>query len=34
MLVAWALGVVALVTTGALSGGLIAALQPWIDKLG
>jgi len=33
MLVAWALGIVALVTTGALSGGLIAAMQPWIDKL-
>ena len=32
-LVAWALGIVALVTTGALSGGLIAAMQPWIDKL-
>ena len=34
MLVAWALGIVALVTTGALSGGLIAAMQPWIDTLG
>ena len=34
MLVAWGLGIVALVTTGALSGGLIAAMQPWIDKLG
>ena len=34
MLVAWGLGIVALVTTGALSGGLITALQPWIDKLG
>lgn len=34
MLVAWGLGIAALVTTGALSGGLIAALQPWIDKLG
>ena len=33
MLVAWGLGIVALVTTGALSGGLIAALQPWIDRL-
>lgn len=34
MLVAWGLGIAALVTTGALSGGLITALQPWIDKLG
>jgi hypothetical protein len=34
MLVAWALGIVALATTGALSGGLVAALQPWLDKLG
>ena len=34
LLVAWGLGIVALVTTGALSGGLIAAMQPWIDKLG
>ena len=33
MLVAWALGIVALVTTGALSGGLITAMQPWIDKV-
>lgn len=33
MLVAWGLGIVALVTTGALSEGLITALQPWIDKL-
>jgi hypothetical protein len=33
MLVAWALGIVALATTGALSGGLITAMQPWIDKL-
>ena len=33
MLVAWALGIAALVTTGALSGGLITAMQPWIDKL-
>lgn len=34
MLVAWALGIAALVTTGALSGGLITAMQPWMDKLG
>ena len=33
MLVAWGLGIIALVTTGALSGGLITALQPWIDKV-
>ena len=33
MLVVWGLGIAALVTTGALSGGLIAAVQPWIDKL-
>ena len=33
MLVAWGLGIVALATTGALSGGLITALQPWIDKV-
>ena len=33
MLVAWGLGIVALVTTGALSGGLITALQPWIDRV-
>ena len=33
MLVVWGLGIAALVTTGALSGGLIAAVQPWNDKL-
>lgn len=33
MLVAWGVGVVALATTGALSGGLIAALQPVIDRV-
>ena len=33
MLVAWGLGIVPLVTTGALSGGLITALQPWIDRV-
>ncbi|GHB98538.1 exopolysaccharide biosynthesis protein [Thermomonas carbonis] len=31
MLAAWGLGMVALVTTGALSGGLITALQAWIE---
>ena len=30
MLACWGLGIVALVTTGALSGGLISALQAWI----
>jgi len=33
MLVAWGVGLAALTTTGALSGGLIAVLQPWIDKI-
>lgn len=33
MLVAWGVGLAALTTTGALSGGLIAALQPWIDRI-
>ena len=33
MLVAWIVGVAALSTTGALSGGLIAAVQPWIERL-
>ena len=33
MLVAWAVGIVALSTTGALSGGLIAAVQAWIERL-
>ena len=31
MLACWALGIVALVATGALSGGLITALQAWIE---
>ena len=31
MLAAWGLGIVALVTTGALSGGLITALQAWVE---
>lgn len=33
MLVAWGVGLAALTTTGALSGGLIAAVQPWLDKI-
>jgi hypothetical protein len=33
MLVAWGIGAAALVTTGALSGGLLAALQPWLRQL-
>ena len=33
MLAAWGVGIVALSTTGALSGGLVALLQPWIDRL-
>ncbi|QIL20126.1 exopolysaccharide biosynthesis protein [Thermomonas sp. HDW16] len=33
MLAAWGIGLVALTTTGALSGGLIALVQPWIDRL-
>lgn len=33
MLVAWGIGVTALATTGALSGGLLAALQPWLQRL-
>ena len=33
MLAAWGVGIAALSTTGALSGGLIAAVQPWIDRL-
>lgn len=33
MLVAWGVGLAALTTTGALSGGLIAVLQPWIDRI-
>jgi hypothetical protein len=34
MLVAWAAGVIAIATTGALSGGLIALVQPWLDRIG
>lgn len=33
MLVAWGVGLAALTTTGVLSGGLIAAIQPWVGKL-
>ena len=33
MLVAWGVGIAALSTTGALSGGLIAMLEPWIDRV-
>ncbi|QDA58047.1 exopolysaccharide biosynthesis protein [Thermomonas aquatica] len=33
MLAAWGVGIVALSTTGALSGGLVAVVQPWIDRL-
>jgi hypothetical protein len=33
MLAAWAVGALALATTGVLSGGLLAALQPWLDRL-
>ena len=33
MLVAWGVGIVTVATTGALSGGLIAAMQPLIDRI-
>lgn len=33
MLVAWGLGVAALVATGALSGGVITALSPWLTRI-
>lgn len=33
MLVAWAAGIVTVVTTGALSGGLMSLVQPWLDRL-
>ncbi len=33
MLVAWTAGIIAIGTTGALSGGLMAAIQPWLDRL-
>lgn len=32
MLVAWGAGIVAIVTTGALSGGLLALVQPWLAR--
>ncbi len=34
MLVAWAVGIITIVTTGALSGGLMTLVQPWLDRLG
>ncbi len=33
MLVAWGLGIASLVTTGALSSGLISALTPWLARI-
>ena len=33
MLAAWGIALVALTTTGALSGGLIAVIQPWIERI-
>ncbi len=33
MLAAWAVGLMALGATGALSGGLLAMLQPWLERL-
>ena len=33
MLVAWAVGIITIVTTGALSGGLMTIVQPWLDRL-
>ncbi len=33
MLVAWIVGIITIATTGALSGGLMAVLQPWLDRL-
>lgn len=33
MLAAWGVGLLALSTTGALSGGVIAVLQPWLERL-
>ena len=33
MIVAWSAGIIAIATTGALSGGLLAAVQPWIDRI-
>ena len=34
MLVAWAVGIITIATTGALSGGLIAIVRPWMDRFG
>ncbi|MEO5962494.1 MAG: exopolysaccharide biosynthesis protein [Thermomonas sp.] len=33
MLVAWSAGIITIATTGALSGGLVAAIQPVIDRI-
>jgi hypothetical protein len=33
MLTAWGVGLAALTTAGALSGGMLAAIQPWIDAI-
>lgn len=33
MLVAWGLGLTALVATGTLSGGLISAISPWLNRV-
>lgn len=33
MLVAWASGIVAIIVFGVLSGSLVAAITPWIDRL-
>ena len=32
MLVAWAVGTITIITTGALSGGLMTIVQPWLDR--
>lgn len=34
MLAAWGIGLVALATTGALSGGLVAVLEGWVGRFG
>lgn len=33
MLVAWSAGIITIATTGALSGGLLSAIRPWIDRI-
>ena len=33
MVVAWSVGIITIATTGALSGGLLAVVQPWIDRI-